>query len=144
MKSIQFQNSLEDLRDYYNYWVSSTPDGQKWVRRVFIYAHTIYIVGALLIWGIWDNFWIAFGFWFLFVLILLLRAKFHPMRRIAQRSIQNWLKFVKEDELENFELPRDLEISDNMLSVRTQEENHSYSWKRVKKVERQNNNNQWC
>lgn len=138
MKAVQFENTLEDLRAYYHYWAFSTSEGKRWVRRILIFGQIIYLIGALLIWGFSNNIRIALGIWFLFELGWLIRAGFRPGGWLAQRTIENWLKPMTGNELENYSLPKVFEYSDTQVSVRTQEETHAVSWKRVKRIGKTN------
>jgi hypothetical protein len=51
MQSIQFQNTPDDLQDYFYYWAFKTTDGQKWVKQLHKSIQALGVIGVLLIWG---------------------------------------------------------------------------------------------
>jgi hypothetical protein len=136
MQSIQFHNNINDIQDYFHFWAFKTPKGEKWVRQSHVIGQSAYLIGALLIWGFSNNFWIALGVWLVFEIGLLIRTGFRPGRWITQRNIQNWLKPFTGKELENLSLLKSIEISEQTLLIQSEAETHSYTWKRVKKVDR--------
>jgi hypothetical protein len=66
MKPIRFQNTMDDQRDYLNYWAFSTVEGKKWVRNNLLLSQSLVLVSFLLIWGFTDSLVSPLAFIFLF------------------------------------------------------------------------------
>jgi hypothetical protein len=136
MKSITIQNSIDDLEDYYRYWVFSSKPGKRYVKNGLIFLQGCYLVFFLLVWGFTDIFFIAFGTFLIFETVFLILANFKPRHWYAKRVINNYLKNVGDSNLQLFSQPKELEISDERINISNQDWSSSMSWNIVVSIKR--------
>lgn len=124
MVSIQFENDLDDLKNFYAYYLRETVEGQKRRKWLHLRGQIVYLVVVLIVWGFSNSIWPALWLLILLEIGLFLRAGFHPGLWIAQRTVENELKRFSANELENMSLPKKLEFSRDLLTIRSAAEAH--------------------
>ncbi len=140
MKSITYQNTLDDIYNYYHHWIFNTTEGQKWLKQTHWGVQIFFLILALVIWGLTRNLGFAATLWFVFDFIWLAKTKFRPKQVLAESNIKRWLKPFTGIELENFTSPKILDVSEDNLTIRNNKEAHSFNWSRIRGVDNTSNN----
>jgi hypothetical protein len=148
---IIFQNSIDDLREYLHYWAFSKPEGKKWVRNNFFLSQFVIFVSLLLILGFTDSLSVSIVLGIFIYLFSFIIVGLRPGRWIAKRTLKRNIDSFSEQDIRRYELPKELTISDDVISVSSNEETNIISWKGVREIEKTdkfiriqfNRNNYW-
>jgi len=151
MKSIGFQNTLDDQRDYLRYWAFSTAEGKKWVRNNLLLTQSLVLISFLLIWGFTDSLVSPLAFIFLFYLFSFMIIGLRPGKWVANKIFERRLNAFSEKDVEIYQLPKTITFSVDEVSVSSTVETNSISWYGVRDIEKTDEfiriqysrNNQW-
>jgi len=135
MTSIQYQNTAEDLKDFYDYYFLETKEG----RQAVIEAYKGYLSGvflvALVVWGFSNSVWIMLELLLLAGLVAIIIMGFRPIHWLARKMAQKYTNYYANLGNSIFNLPKQIEFSDKYFAGRNDQESVIFfSWKMIKQV----------